>query len=269
MRRANQSETAEDYVEAIDDLVRSQGEARVKDLAACFGVSHVTVSRTVDRLGRDGLVTTEPYRPIELTDAGRSMAAASRERHDQVLRFLLALGAAPGTAIVDSEGIEHHVGARTLEAFGRFVAARGDEPDLDLDEGPPTPDRFERVRAAHATELVEDYVEAIDDLISAHGRARVVDLAAFFGVSHVTVSRTVGRLQRDGYVVTAPYRPVELTPRGRELARSSKERHSAVVAFLRAIGVPEQDAEDDAEGMEHHVSAETLELFRRFIAESE
>ena len=262
VRSANRNETAEDYVEAIDDLVKQNGEARVRDLAALFGVSHVTVSRTVERLQRDGLVETEPYRSIELTRAGRRMAAASRERHAQVLALLLSLGVEPEVAEQDAEGIEHHVGPETLAAFERFVAARGEAPE----SAQPTtsaadPERFARVRKAHASEITEDYVEAISDLIAESGSARVGDLARRFGVSHATVSRTVGRLQRDGYVETEPYRPVTLTPLGEELAAHSRERHESVLRFLLAIGVPEEAAEIDAEGIEHHVSERTLEAF--------
>lgn len=263
VRAANRNETAEDYVEAVDDLLRDQGEARVKDLAALFGVSHVTVSRTIDRLQRDGLVLTEPYRSIELTEEGRTMAQLSRERHGAVLALLSALGVPPDIAEEDAEGIEHHVGPETLAAFERFVRQKGGPPDEAARRLPaPSPDRFARVRAAHAAELTEDYVEAIGDLIAETGRARVVDLARCFGVSHVTVSRAIGRLQRDGYVITAPYRPVELTDRGRDLAATSRARHGVVLGFLLSIGVPAEAAEIDAEGVEHHVSQATLALLK-------
>ncbi len=268
VRLANRTETAEDYVEAIADFLADGGQARVRDLAACFGVSHVTVSRTVDRLQRDGLVITAPYRSIELTDAGRAMAQASKERHAAVLRFLLAIGVPLETAEMDSEGIEHHVGPETLAAFQRFIdrqpaASPSPTPPSPADATAATADRFERVRAAHATELVEDYVEAIGDLITDHGEARVVHLARHFGVSHVTVSRTLGRLQRDGYVTTEPYRPVHLTPKGRSLAARSKERHRIVLAFLSWLGVPPRATEIDAEGVEHHVSLATLHIFAK------
>ena len=239
VRSANRSETAEDYVEAIDDLVKQNGEARVRDLAALFGVSHVTVSRTVERLQRDGLVETEPYRSIELTRAGRRMAAASRERHAQVLALLLSLGIEPEVAEQDAEGIEHHVGPETLVAFERFVAARGEAPE----GAPPAtsaadPERFARVRQAHASEITEDYVEAISDLIAESGSARVVDLARRFGVSHATVSRTVGRLQRDGYVETEPYRPVTLTPSARSSPRTPGSGTRACCGSCSRSGSP-------------------------------
>jgi DtxR family manganese transport transcriptional regulator len=263
VRRANRTETAEDYVETIADLQDENGEARVRDLAECFGVSHVTVSRTIDRLQRDGLVITAPYRSIDLTDAGRAMAKTSKARHAVVLRFLLAIGVPDDSAQLDAEGIEHHVGPETLAAFSQHAESahlRGPNPPEDSPTTSPAP-RFERVREAHAKELAEDYVEAIDDLIRERGEARVVDLAHHFGVSHVTVSRALGRLQRDGLVQTQPYRPVHLTPSGRQLAASSRQRHQIVLAFLLWLGISPRAAEIDAEGVEHHVSLPTLQLF--------
>ena len=122
-----------------------------------------------------------------------------------------------------------------------------------------------RTRSDHATELAEDYAEAIADVIAAHGACRAVDLANHFGVSHVTVNRTIGRMQRDGYVVTEPYAPIALTPKGKRVAKQSKERHQVVLEFLLAIGVSERTAAADSEGIEHHVSAETLDAMRRFL----
>lgn len=120
-----------------------------------------------------------------------------------------------------------------------------------------------RTRDDHARETAEDYVEAAAELIEQRGACRVTDLAARFGVSHVTVTRIVGRLEREGYVRTEPYRPIELTAKGRRLAQASRERHELVLRFLRALGVSERVAAIDAEGIEHHVSRETLEAFRR------
>ena len=111
-----------------------------------------------------------------------------------------------------------------------------------------------------------DYVEAIADLAAIHGEARAVDLARRLGVSHVTVIHTVARLQRDGYVSTRPYRSIFLTDKGMRLAVESRRRHETVVAFLRALGVPDAIAQTDAEGIEHHVSPETLAAFERCTA---
>lgn len=122
-----------------------------------------------------------------------------------------------------------------------------------------------RVRSDHRTELAEDYVEAIHDIIEAQGTCRAVDLARQFQVSHVTVNRTIGRLERDGYVTTAPYAPIELTKEGQRLANASRRRHAVVNQFLLAIGVSATTAAVDSEGIEHHVSPETLEAMRVFV----
>ncbi len=124
---------------------------------------------------------------------------------------------------------------------------------------------FSRVREAHQTETAEDYVELIADLIEAQGEARVVDLAARFGVSHATVNKIVLRLNREGLVSNRKYRSLFLTEDGLALARRCKQRHDIVLNFLKAIGVPGDIAEMDAEGVEHHVSEETLIVFQRFI----
>ncbi len=123
----------------------------------------------------------------------------------------------------------------------------------------------ERTRDDHATELAEDYVEAIADLIESEGACRLVDLAAHFGVSHVTANRTVGRLERDGLVTTEPYAPIELTTAGAKLAKDSRRRHEIVYQFLLALGVKEKTAAADSEGIEHHVSPETLRKMQQFL----
>ncbi len=120
-RSDHASETAEDYVEAIADILTRQEKCRVKDLASRFAVSHVTVNRIVDRLQKSGLLVTEPYQPITLTPKGARLAAKCRQRHEIVYRFLLALGIDEATAAIDAEGIEHHVSPATLKRFKSFA----------------------------------------------------------------------------------------------------------------------------------------------------
>ena len=121
--------------------------------------------------------------------------------------------------------------------------------------------KFDRIRRAHQSEVAEDYVEMISDLIEETGEARTVDLAARFGVTSPTVNAIVRRLQRENLVDTRPYRSIFLTEAGKALAESSRARHQIVRDFLVTIGVPETIAEEDAEGVEHHVSSETLAVF--------
>lgn len=127
--------------------------------------------------------------------------------------------------------------------------------------------RFEHVRAAHQIEVAEDYVEMIADLIETVGEARAVDLAERFGVTSATVNNTVARLQRDGLVESQPYRSIFLTKKGQLMARHSHDRHQVVLNFLKTIGVSDATAQMDAEGVEHHVSEETLNAFKKLIRE--
>ena len=125
--------------------------------------------------------------------------------------------------------------------------------------------RFRSTRAAHKDERVEDYVEAVMQIAGERGEARVRDLARLMGVSHVTVTRFIARLAHKGLVENRPYRPIELTPKGRKLAAKIQERHAVVLGFLKAIGVPPKQAEIDAEGIEHHVSEATIRAMKAWM----
>ena len=123
---------------------------------------------------------------------------------------------------------------------------------------------FRQVREAHRRELIDDYVELISDLIREVGEARQVDMAARLGVSQPTVAKMLKRLASVGLIEMIPWRGVFLTPEGEKLAQESRERHQLVENFLLVLGVSPEIARRDAEGMEHHVSEETLVKFREF-----
>ena len=123
---------------------------------------------------------------------------------------------------------------------------------------------FRQVREAHRRELIDDYVELISDLIREVGEARQVDMAARLGVSQPTVAKMLKRLASVGLIEMIPWSGVFLTPEGEKLAQESRERHQLVENFLLVLGVSPEIARRDAEGMEHHVSEETLVKFREF-----
>lgn len=148
----------------------------------------------------------------------------------------------------------------TDEATARDGRASGLVAKSDHVEG------FRQAREARRTELVEDYVELIADLIDDGGEARQVDIAARLGVAQPTVAKSLKRLAEDGLIVQRPYRGVFLTDAGRALAEDSRRRHQIVEAFLRALGVSAETARVDAEGIEHRVSEETLAAFSRYVA---
>ncbi len=123
-RDARNAATAQDYVELVSDLIASTGEARSVDIAKRLGVSHATVVKTINRLQKEGLIHTKPYRGVFLTESGATLAIESRHRHQVVARLLIALGVDEETAQMDAEGMEHHVSDVTLQALEQFLLNR-------------------------------------------------------------------------------------------------------------------------------------------------
>lgn len=125
---------------------------------------------------------------------------------------------------------------------------------------------FSRIRADHQSELAEDYVELIADLIDEKGEARGSDVALRLGVANATVVKTLKRLQDQGLVTQEPYRSIFLTGDGWKMAEDGRRKHKIVEAFLLSLGISEETARIDSEGIEHHVSEETLRAMARFLA---
>ncbi len=138
-------------------------------------------------------------------------------------------------------------------------------PPAPMPAEPTQAQRFGKARAAQSSALLEDYAELIADLLACDGEARPTDIARRLGVSHATAIKTIGRLKREGLATSQPYRGVFLTPAGESLAEKTRARHRLVVAVLTAIGVPPEAAEQDAEGIEHHISPVTLKAFAAFL----
>lgn len=138
--------------------------------------------------------------------------------------------------------------------------------DASLPDAARHSESFRAMREARRGALIEDYVELIADLIEDGNEARQVDIAARLGVAQPTVAKMLARLVADGLVTRKPYRGVFLTEAGHRVARQSRARHRVVEAFLLSIGVSPETARIDAEGLEHHVSAETLRALKRSLA---
>ena len=129
---------------------------------------------------------------------------------------------------------------------------------------PSSPTRHARVRRQHSNELAQDYVEAIRGMRAGGAAVRVADLQEVFGVSHVTVIRALRRFEKRGLLRRSKADGVILTGEGERMAGEAASRHELVVRVLRHLGVSRAKAEADAEGIEHHLSRETLAAFRRF-----
>src|SRR3546814_7291878 len=116
---------------------------------------------------------------------------------------------------------------------------------------------FRQAREARRTELVEDYVELIADLIDDGGEARQVDIAARLGVAQPTVAKSLKRLAEDGLIVQRPDRGVFLTEAGRALAEDSRRRHQIVAGFLCALRVSPATPPRAPQGLAPQIRAAT------------
>ena len=115
------------------------------------------------------------------------------------------------------------------------------------------------------TTSVEDYLEVIYELMQERGYARSVDISEYLGVKSPSVTSMLQRLHRMGLVVYERYRGITLTDKGKRLARSVEQRHLVITQFLRILGVRENVANSDAEGIEHHVHRATIDHITQFV----
>ncbi len=134
----------------------------------------------------------------------------------------------------------------------------------------PTSHILSRVREARAqspTDLtsIEDYLEVIHGLVQEKGYARSIDISKYLGVKSPSVTNMLQRLHKKGFLTYERYRGISLTPNGTRLARSVIERHLVIARFLRILGVDENTANLDAEGIEHHVHGTTIDRIAKFV----
>lgn len=117
--------------------------------------------------------------------------------------------------------------------------------------------------ASGTTAAIEDYLERILELIDTKGYARVVDIAALLGISQASVTNMVQRMDAEGLIEYEKYRGLILTASGRSVAQQIALRHGLLSEFLSLLGVDDATIQHDVEGMEHHISPNTLEAISR------
>jgi len=118
----SRSESTEDHLERIQDLVDQKGYARVADIAAALGLSRSAVSNMVRRLAARGFVNYEKYRGLTLTAEGQAVARHIKERDHTLTELFQLLGLSPETVEQEVEVIEHHLAPETLRVFSRLVS---------------------------------------------------------------------------------------------------------------------------------------------------
>jgi DtxR family manganese transport transcriptional regulator len=124
--------------------------------------------------------------------------------------------------------------------------------------------QYSNIRNQNKNEILEDYVEAIQEISEIKGDVKNADLSIHFGVSQATINKNLKRLISSKLATSEPYRSIFLTDEGKKLAAISKEKHEIVYQFLIKLGVSKKTAQYDSEGIEHHVSDETLKLMKNF-----
>ncbi len=112
---------------------------------------------------------------------------------------------------------------------------------------------------AMPTPSMEDYIEQIYMLIEDKGYARVSDIAEALAVHPSSVTKMVQKLDKDEYLVYEKYRGLVLTTKGKKIGKRLVYRHELLEQFLRIIGVDEENIYEDVEGIEHHLSWNSID----------
>lgn len=137
----------------------------------------------------------------------------------------------------------------------------------------PKDTRLESIRYANHTKKeedyrtarMEDYLEVIYELIQYKGYATTIDISEYLNVSSPSVTKMVQKLNENGHLNYEKYRGIRLTEKGILVAKSIRERHGLLAEFLKIIGVDEDTANKDAEGIEHYLQPKTLGKLESFI----
>jgi Mn-dependent DtxR family transcriptional regulator len=123
------SQSAEDYLERIHELIERIGYARVVDIASSLKVRQASVTNMVKKLGEAGFLKYEKYRGLIMTDKGREVARRIQSRHATLSRFFSLFGLDSETQRLDIEGIEHHLSPATLEMLADLALFFEENPD--------------------------------------------------------------------------------------------------------------------------------------------
>ena len=124
------SQSAEDYLERIHELIEEKGYARVVDIASSLKVKQASVTSMVQKLGELGYLNYEKYRGLILTDKGKAVATNIQKRHETLSRFFTLFGLDEKTQVRDIEGIEHHLSPSTVEVLEDLVKFFERDPEM-------------------------------------------------------------------------------------------------------------------------------------------
>ncbi|AJZ75192.1 metal-dependent transcriptional regulator [Candidatus Nitrosotenuis cloacae] len=131
--------------------------------------------------------------------------------------------------------------------------------------------RLESIKAAHKSSKsdlsrMEDYLEVISELVELKGYATTLDISRYMNVSAPSVTKMLKRLDENGYLKYEKYHGINLTPKGNSVADAVRQKHGILLEFFEILGIEHDTANQDAEGIEHHLNPKTIKQLRKFIA---
>ncbi len=132
-------------------------------------------------------------------------------------------------------------------------------------------ERLESIKAAHkagkgdTNTRIEDYLEVISELVELKGYANTLDISRYMNVSAPSVTKMLKRLDENGYIEYEKYRGINLTPKGNAIAYGIRQKHEILLEFFKMLGIENAIANEDAEGIEHHLNPKTIKQLRKFI----
>jgi Mn-dependent DtxR family transcriptional regulator len=123
------SQSAEDYLERIHELIEEKGYARVVDIASSLGLKQASVTSMVQKLDELGYLNYEKYRGLVLTEKGKAVATRIQRRHETLSRFFSLFGLDEQTQRQDIEGIEHHLSPATVDILADLASFFESNPE--------------------------------------------------------------------------------------------------------------------------------------------
>ncbi len=131
--------------------------------------------------------------------------------------------------------------------------------------------RLESIKAAHKSSKsdlsrMEDYLEVISELVELKGYATTLDISRYMNVSAPSVTKMLKRLDENGYLKYEKYHGINLTQKGNGVADAVRQKHGILLEFFEILGIEHDTANQDAEGIEHHLNSKTIKQLRKFIA---
>ena len=131
--------------------------------------------------------------------------------------------------------------------------------------------RLESIKAAHELEKtrsssrMEDYLEIISELVELKGYATTLDISRYMNVSAPSVTKMLQRLDEGGFLEYEKYHGINLTKKGANVAEGIRQNHGILLEFFEILGVGYDTANQDTEGIEHHLNPKTIKQLRKFI----